>query len=71
MTELFFTNGYGLLVGVGADLPVTVKDAIALRDVLIDPCRAAYTPDREDGSLVEQHINVAIAAESSPFRQVA
>lgn len=46
MTELFFTNGYGFLVGVGADLPVTVKDAIALRDVLIDPCRASYTPDQ-------------------------
>ena len=31
---------------MGADLPVTVKDAIALRDVLIDPFRAAYTPDQ-------------------------
>ncbi len=27
MTNQTFTNGYALLIGVGADLPVTVKDA--------------------------------------------
>jgi len=37
-----FLSGYALLIGVGADLPVTVKDATALRDVLINPNRAAY-----------------------------
>lgn len=37
-----FTNGYALLVGIGADLPVTVKDATALYDILINPNRAAY-----------------------------
>ncbi len=42
MTNQLFANGYALLIGVGADLPVTVKDATALRDVLINPHRAAY-----------------------------
>lgn len=42
MTNQTFTNGYALLIGVGADLPVTVLDATALKDVLIDPSRAAY-----------------------------
>jgi hypothetical protein len=36
MTNATFPNGYALLIGVGADLAVTVKDATALRDVLID-----------------------------------
>ncbi|MEH2457552.1 hypothetical protein [Nostoc sp.] len=36
MTNQTFTNGYALLIGVGADLPVTVKDATAIRDILID-----------------------------------
>ncbi|BAY07555.1 caspase family protein [Calothrix sp. NIES-2098] len=44
MTNATFSNGYALLIGVGADLAVTVKDATALRDVLIDPNRAAYPP---------------------------
>jgi hypothetical protein len=37
-----FSNGYGLLVGVGDDLPVTVKDATALYEILTNPARAAY-----------------------------
>ncbi|MCL1469128.1 caspase family protein [Argonema antarcticum] len=44
MANATFSNGHALLIGVGADLPVTVKDATALRDVLIDPTRAAYPP---------------------------
>ncbi|MEH2297154.1 hypothetical protein [Nostoc sp.] len=46
MTNQTFTNGYALLIGVGADLPVTVKDATAIRDILIDPSRAAYPPEQ-------------------------
>ena len=46
MTNLLFANGYALLIGVGADLPVTVIDATALRDVLINPHRAAYPPEQ-------------------------
>ncbi|MBN3943773.1 MAG: hypothetical protein V7L21_32490 [Nostoc sp.] len=42
MTNQTFTNGYALLIGVGADLPVTVLDATALKDILIDSDRAAY-----------------------------
>src|ERR1700733_13473633 len=41
-----FHEGHALLVGVGADLPVTVADAASLRDVLIDPKRAAYSRDQ-------------------------
>lgn len=41
-----FSNGYGLLIGVGGDLPVTAADAIALSDVLVDGSRAAYPPDQ-------------------------
>lgn len=46
MTNAIFTNGFALLIGVGADLPVTVKDATALKNVLIDPNRAAYPPQQ-------------------------
>jgi hypothetical protein len=42
VTGQTFVNGYALLIGVGADLPVTVEDATALRNVLVDPNRAAY-----------------------------
>lgn len=42
MTQTTFSNGYALLIGVGADLPVTIKDATALHDVLVNPNRAAY-----------------------------
>lgn len=41
-----FTSGHALIIGVGADLPVTVSDATALHDVLIDPKRAAYSIDQ-------------------------
>ena len=37
-----FKNGYALMVGVGADLSVTIKDATAIRDILIDSQRCAY-----------------------------
>jgi Caspase domain len=41
-----FLNGYALLIGVGSDLPVTAKDALAVRDILVDPHRASYSPNR-------------------------
>lgn len=37
-----FNQGYALLIGVGADLPVTIKDATAIHDLLIDPNKAGY-----------------------------
>jgi len=41
-----FYNGYALLIGIGADLLVTIRDASALRDVLLDPGKAAYSPEQ-------------------------
>ena len=37
-----FVRGYAVVVGAGADLPVTVNDAIAVADQLCDPGRCAY-----------------------------
>jgi len=60
VTNQLFANGYALLIGVGDDLPVTVKDARALQDVLIDPSRAAYPPEQvallTEGSATRQQI---------------
>lgn len=36
-----FDHGYALLVGVGADLPVTASDALGLRELLVDETRCA------------------------------
>jgi hypothetical protein len=46
MEKAMFTNGHALLIGVGADLPVTVSDAAALRDLLIATDRAAYPSEQ-------------------------
>lgn len=37
-----FSSGHALLIGVGGDLPVTVKDAEDLAALLKDPARAGY-----------------------------
>jgi hypothetical protein len=37
-----FWHGHALLIGVGANLPITVRDAIAIHDVLVHPSHAAY-----------------------------
>jgi len=59
-TTATFSSGHALLIGVGADLPVTVKDATALRDVLVDPTRAAYPLEQvellTEVSATRQHI---------------
>ena len=41
-----FPHGYAVVVGVGADLPVTVTDATAIADLLRDPARCAYPADQ-------------------------
>ena len=41
-----FKHGYALLIGVGADLPVTIQDAKGLRDILVDSERCAYPSDQ-------------------------
>ena len=40
-----FQRGYALVVGVGADLPVTITDATAMATLLRDPARCAYPVD--------------------------
>ncbi|WP_162260240.1 caspase family protein [Terrabacter sp. Root181] len=37
-----FVDGHALLIGVGGNLPVTVDDATAMREILVDPVRGAY-----------------------------
>lgn len=41
-----FTRGYAVVVGAGADLPVTVDDATGVAGLLRDPSRCAYPPDQ-------------------------
>lgn len=41
MSELF-THGYALIIGIGADLPVTITDAQGVADFLRDRTRCAY-----------------------------
>ena len=41
-----FVQGYAVVVGVGADLPVTVDDAAAVADLLCDQSRCAYPADQ-------------------------
>ncbi|RMD66876.1 caspase family protein, partial [Candidatus Parcubacteria bacterium] len=37
-----FSTGYAVIIGVGADLPVTVQDARGVASILTDPTRCAY-----------------------------
>ncbi len=39
-----FNQGHALIIGVGADLPNTVDDAVGLANILRDPERCAYPP---------------------------
>lgn len=41
-----FENGYALIIGVGADLPCTVRDAQAVAQFLTDPTTCAYPPEQ-------------------------
>jgi hypothetical protein len=45
MTETF-NRGYAVVIGVGADLPVTVDDATAIAGLLRDPSRCAYPAEQ-------------------------
>jgi len=38
-------NAYALLIGVGNDLPVTVRDATAIHNILADETLAGYKPE--------------------------
>lgn len=39
-----FTHGHALVIGMGADLPVTITDAQGIAGLLADPARCAYPP---------------------------
>jgi hypothetical protein len=41
-----FAQGHAVVVGVGADLPVTVEDAVGVANLLRDPGRCAYPPQQ-------------------------
>lgn len=41
-----FSQGHACIVGVGADLPNTVDDAVGLANILKDPERCAYPPEQ-------------------------
>lgn len=41
-----FEHGHALLIGVGADLPITVNDATGLADFLKNPAYCAYPPQQ-------------------------
>jgi hypothetical protein len=41
-----FSGGFALCVGVGGNLPGTVKDAAAIAELLSDATRCAYPPDQ-------------------------
>lgn len=53
-----FTQGYALIIGVGADLPVTTNDAEAIARQLKDPARCAY-PEDQVKLLIEKDANCA------------
>ena len=41
-----FTHGHAVIIGMGADLPVTITDARGIAALLRDPGRCAYPPDQ-------------------------
>jgi hypothetical protein len=63
---MVFDQGYALIVGVGADLPSTVDDAVGLAEIIRDPARCAYPPDHihllTGGSAGREHVLAALDA---------
>jgi hypothetical protein len=55
-----FTQGHALIIGVGADLPDTVNDAVGLAEILRDPERCAYPPAQVTILTSEQATRAAI-----------
>lgn len=41
-----FHRGHALLIGVGGDLPSTIRDVEGLHDILVHPERCAYPPEQ-------------------------
>ncbi|GIL15482.1 MAG: hypothetical protein BroJett039_06550 [Chloroflexota bacterium] len=55
-----FRNGNALLIGVGADLPITIKDATAIYELLVDPLRCAYDPKQVELLIGEKSTRTGI-----------
>jgi hypothetical protein len=65
MSELF-ARGYAVVVGVGADLPVTMRDAQAVADLLCDQAHCALRPEHVQLLIGEQarRVNILDALDS-------
>lgn len=62
MAKEGFTNGYALIIGVGDDLPDTIKDAQKVHETIIDPERAGYPADQVVLLLEEEATNDKVLA---------
>lgn len=57
-----FTQGHALLIGVGADLPNTVDDAVEMHTILTDKERCAYPPGQVQLLTVEKATRANVLA---------
>jgi len=55
-TSSKFSHGYALIIGVGGSLPVTMKDAVGVQEILCDAGRGAYKWD---------HVELLVAEEAN------
>lgn len=61
MSEVY-TQGFALIIGIGADLPNTVDDAVGLAEILKDPSRCAYPAQKVHLLVSEQATRTNILA---------
>lgn len=66
-----FSNGYALVVGVGADLANTVDDALGLAGILKDPQRCAYPPTQVQVLAGDQATRAGVLAGLDKLAQAA
>lgn len=57
-----FVRGYAVVIGAGADLPATVRDANAVGSLLCDPMHCAYQPE---------HVQILVDAQARRDRILA
>ena len=74
MSDLF-THGYAVVIGMGADLPVTITDAQGVATLLRDPSRCAYPseqlqlltgPDARRGDVLKALDQLTIQVKADP-----
>jgi len=56
MKNISFKHGYALIIGVGADLPVTIEDAEAVYNIIVNQNYAAY-PLTQTKKLIGKNAN--------------